>query len=86
VLVGDTVFVGSTANFSQVVCSCTATRLVRWSQENIRAVIRFLHVRHVSAAEIHRQLVDVYGEEAIVIKVWRIGVHTSNPVEFDNGW
>lgn len=34
-------------------------------QEEVRAVIRFLHARNVSAAEIHRQLVEVYGEEAM---------------------
>jgi len=42
-----------------------ATLLVRRSQEQIRAVIRFLHARHVSAAEVHRQLVEVYGDEAM---------------------
>jgi hypothetical protein len=28
----------------------------------VRAVIRFLHAKRESAAEIHRQLVSVYGE------------------------
>jgi hypothetical protein len=65
VLVGNTVSVGSTSNFTQGVCCCMATRLVHWSQEEICAVIRFLHARHVSAAEVHRQLVEVYGDEAM---------------------
>lgn len=41
-----------------------ATRLEQWSQEEIRAVICFLYARHVSAAEIHRQPIKVYGTEA----------------------
>src|ERR1043166_8304979 len=39
-----------------------ATRLENLSREENRSVIRFLWTKHVSAAEIHRQLVEVYGE------------------------
>ena len=56
---GDAVSVGSTLNFTQAVGCCMVTRLEQWSQEEIRAVICFLYARHVSAAEIHRQLVEV---------------------------
>jgi hypothetical protein len=42
-----------------------ATRREQWSKEEVLAVIRFLNARHVSAAEIHRQLVEVYGEEVM---------------------
>lgn len=56
---GDAASVGSTLNFTQAVGCCMAFRLEQWSQEEIRAVIRFLYARHVSAAEIHRQLVEV---------------------------
>jgi hypothetical protein len=40
-----------------------STRLEQWSKEKFPSVIRFLDAVHVSAAEIRRQLVDVYGEE-----------------------
>ena len=42
-----------------------ATRLGEWYKEEVRAVIHFLHARHVSVAEIHSHLVDVYGEEVM---------------------
>jgi len=64
-LVGNAVSVGSTSKFTHGPGCCTATRLVQWSQEKISVVIRFVHARHVSAAEIHRKLVEVYGEEAM---------------------
>ena len=34
----------------------------RWSTVEVRAVVRFLNARNFSAAEIHRQLVEVYGK------------------------
>jgi hypothetical protein len=40
-----------------------ATRLEKQSKEEVRAVIHFLHVRHVSVAMVRRYLVDVYGKE-----------------------
>jgi hypothetical protein len=58
---------GSTCNITQV-ASCQlkmATCWKQWSKEEVRAVIRFMNARHVSAAEIHRQLVEVYGEEVM---------------------
>jgi hypothetical protein len=58
----------------------------KWAQEEICAVIRFLRARHVFAAEIHRQLVEVYGEETMSRQSVAIGVQTSNLVELDNGW
>ena len=42
-----------------------ATRLEQWSKEEVRAVIHFLHVRHVSVAKIHSHLVEVYREEVM---------------------
>jgi hypothetical protein len=41
------------------------TRLEQWSKEKVCTVIHFLLARHVSAAEIHLQLVRVYGEEVM---------------------
>jgi uncharacterized protein YktA (UPF0223 family) len=41
-----------------------ATRREQWSKDEVRAVIRFLNARHVSAAGIC-QLVEVYGEEVM---------------------
>ena len=38
------------------------TPLSEWSAEEARAVIRFLTAKKVSAAEVHRQLVEIYGE------------------------
>jgi hypothetical protein len=61
-----------------------ATRLEQWYKEEVRAVIRFLNARHVSAAEIHRQLVEVYGEE-VMSRLWQSGVHNSKPMSQDNG-
>jgi hypothetical protein len=37
----------------------------------VRAVIRFLHAKGETAAEIHRQLVSVYGED---VMNWQNGV------------
>jgi hypothetical protein len=61
-----------------------ATRL-KWE---IRSVIRLSHAEHVSAAESHRQIIEVYGEEVTSrqsvaegcsdFKLWRKGVQTSN--------
>jgi hypothetical protein len=67
VSVGNAVSGGSTSNLTQV-ASCQlsmATRREQWSKKEVRAVIRFLNARNVSAAEIYRQLVEVYGEEVI---------------------
>jgi hypothetical protein len=36
----------------------------------IRAVIHFLHTKNVSAAEIHRELCTVYGQNVIVKEQW----------------
>jgi len=63
VLVCNAVSFGNTSNFTQGVCCCTASRLLHWSQEEMRAVIRFLHARHVSVAEIHRQLSKFTGKK-----------------------
>jgi len=41
------------------------TRLEQWSKEKVCTVIHFLCARHVSVAEIHLQLIIVYGEEVM---------------------
>jgi hypothetical protein len=38
-----------------------ATISETWSCKEVRSVIRFLWVTHVSPIEIHRQLIEVYG-------------------------
>lgn len=42
-----------------------ARRLEKWSRAEVRAVIRFLWAKNVSVSEIHSQMVEVYGEEAM---------------------
>jgi hypothetical protein len=42
-----------------------AIRPEQWSKEEDHAVINFLHARHVSAAQINCQLVEVYEEEVM---------------------
>lgn len=42
-----------------------SARLDQWNKQEVRAVIRFLNAKNLSAAEIHRQLVDVYGEDVM---------------------
>jgi hypothetical protein len=42
-----------------------AVQLQTWTTIEIRSVIRFLNARSVSPAEIHQQLVDVYGESVL---------------------
>jgi hypothetical protein len=42
-----------------------------WSNIEVRSVIRFLHQKGTSPAEIHRQLVEVYGANVMSRKqVW----------------
>ncbi|XP_035216761.1 uncharacterized protein LOC118190194 [Stegodyphus dumicola] len=42
-----------------------ARRLEKWSRIEVRAVIRFLWAKNVAASEIHRQIVEVYGDKAM---------------------
>jgi hypothetical protein len=58
---------GSISNVTQVASGQLnmATRREQWSKEEVHVVIRFLNARYVSAAEIHRQLVEVYWEEVM---------------------
>ncbi|GIY82216.1 histone-lysine N-methyltransferase SETMAR [Caerostris darwini] len=42
-----------------------ARRSENWSRLEVPAVIRFLWAKNVSASDIHSQIVDVYGEEAM---------------------
>ncbi|KFM63570.1 Histone-lysine N-methyltransferase SETMAR, partial [Stegodyphus mimosarum] len=42
-----------------------ARRLEKWSHIEVRAVIRFLWAKNVAASEIHRQIVEVYGDKAM---------------------
>lgn len=56
-----------------------ARRLENWSRSELRAVIRFLWAKNVSAAEIHRQIVEVYGAEAMSrqhVAKWRRSFET----------
>ncbi|GBO27530.1 hypothetical protein AVEN_225981-1 [Araneus ventricosus] len=39
--------------------------LKKWSRLEVRALILFLWTKNVSTSEIHSQIVEVYGEEAI---------------------
>jgi hypothetical protein len=39
-----------------------------WSNIEVRSVIRFLHLKGTSPAEIHRQLVEVYGAN---VRSWK---------------
>ena len=51
-----------------------------WSAIEVRSVIRFLRLKKNSSAEIHRQLVEVYGKRVMSRKqVWFWCT------EFDNG-
>ena len=60
-----------------------ATRLEQWSKEEVHTVIRFLHARHVSAAKIHHQLIDIYGEE---VKSCRIVVQMCSHFKCGRNW
>ncbi|XP_035207091.1 uncharacterized protein LOC118181956 [Stegodyphus dumicola] len=40
-------------------------RLEKWSRIEMRAVILFLWAKNVPASEIHRQIVEVYGDKAM---------------------
>ncbi|GFV98616.1 histone-lysine N-methyltransferase SETMAR [Trichonephila clavipes] len=43
-----------------------ARRLENWSRLKVRAVIRFLWTKNVSASDTHSQIVEVYGEELML--------------------
>ncbi|GBN78381.1 hypothetical protein AVEN_240579-1 [Araneus ventricosus] len=45
---------------------------------DVRSVIRFLNANNVKQAEIHRQLVDIYGENAMTDGMVRKGVRQFN--------
>jgi hypothetical protein len=78
---------GSTSNLIQVASYQLnmATRLEQWSKEEVRSVIRFLNARHVSAAEIHRQLVEVYGEEVMSRQCGKVVCTLQSRTSRDNG-
>lgn len=63
-----------------------ATRLEQWPKEEVRSVIRFLDVGRISAAEIRRQLVDVYGEVTSCQSVakWRSDFKSGRVGTMDN--
>jgi hypothetical protein len=42
-----------------------ATHLGTWYCEEVRSVVRFLSAKHASASEIHRQLIEVGGNNAV---------------------
>ncbi|XP_035216035.1 uncharacterized protein LOC118189495 [Stegodyphus dumicola] len=42
-----------------------ARRLETWSRIEVRAVIRFLWAKNVATSEIHRHIVEVYGDKAM---------------------
>jgi len=63
------------------------TRLERWSKEKVCTVIHFLRARHVSAAEIHLQLVKVYGEEVMswqIVAKWSSDIKSGQVGAVDN--
>jgi hypothetical protein len=48
---------------SQCVCFKMAVSIQNPAKGEVRAVIRFLHAKGETSAEIHRHLVSVYGED-----------------------
>lgn len=42
-----------------------AARLNTWTTEEVRSVVRFLNAKCVSPAEIHKQLVEIYGQDVM---------------------
>ncbi|XP_035212130.1 protein GVQW3-like [Stegodyphus dumicola] len=42
-----------------------ARSLEKWSRVQVRALIRFLWAKNVAASEIHRQIIEVYGDKAM---------------------
>lgn len=43
-----------------------AARLDSWTREEVRSVVRFLNAKGLQPTEIHKQLVEVYGEKVMV--------------------
>jgi hypothetical protein len=56
------------SHLPRIVCTVhltVANRLEQWSKNEVSAVIRRSNARNMSAAEIHRQLLEVYGEDDV---------------------
>jgi hypothetical protein len=45
-----------------------ATTLETWACKEVCSVIRFLWAKHVSPVEIHRQLIEVYGDGVMSVQ------------------
>jgi hypothetical protein len=45
-----------------------ATTLEKWSREEVRGVVRILWAKHVYPVEIHRQMIEVYGDGVMSVQ------------------